>query len=70
MADVLGRLHAAAQAAQAAQEAMLQRTGSGTGDILRHNFQLLVQTVREQDAHLLVTQETDLLERFKVRARR
>ena len=66
MADVLGRLHTAAQAAQAAHEAMLQRTGSGTGDILRHNFLVLVRTVCEQDAHLLVADELALLDQYKV----
>ena len=68
LAELLGRLHAAAQAAQAVHQAMLQRTGSGTGDVLRHNFRLLVQTVREQDSHLLVAQETHLLEQFQAGA--
>ena len=49
------------------QEALLQRSGSGTGDILRANFQVLVRTVREQDAHLLVPEETQLLDQFQVR---
>ena len=66
LVDVLARLHAAAEAAQAVQQAMLQRTGSGTGDILRANFAVLVRTVCEQDAHLLVPEETDLLQQFQV----
>ena len=44
----------------------MQRSGSGTGDILRTNFLVLVGTVRQQDSHLLVPEELELLQRFEV----
>ena len=65
-AKIWRRLQEAAQAARVAQEASMQRSGSGTGDILRTNFLVLVQTVRQQDSHLLVAEELELLQRFEV----
>ena len=65
-AKILRRLQDAAQAARVAQEASMQRSGSGTGDILRTNFLVLMQTVRQQDSHLLVAEELELLQRFEV----
>ena len=63
---VLQQLQAAAEAARAAQEANMQRSGSGTGDILRTNFLVLASNVRQQDGHLLVPEELQLLQRFEV----
>ena len=44
----------------------IQRQGSNTGACLRSNFLLMADIVMKQDAHLLVQEEKDLLECFKV----
>ncbi len=44
----------------------LQRQGSNTGACLRSNFLLMADIVVNQDMHLLVDQETQLLTSFKV----
>lgn len=44
----------------------LKRQGSGTGACLRTNFLLMADTVMQQDAHLLLDEEKQLLSSFKV----
>lgn len=44
----------------------LKRQGSGTGACLRTNFLLMADTVMQQDAHLLLEDEKQLLSAFKV----
>ena len=56
----------AAKACEAHHAQNLQRMGSGTGDILRTNFLVVVDTVVEHDGSLLVQDELNLLDTFKV----
>ena len=44
----------------------LKRQGSGTGACLRTNFLLMADTVMQQDTHLLLEDEKQLLSAFKV----
>ena len=62
-------LQQAAQASEEHQAQSLQRVGSGTGDILRTNFLVLADTVVQHDGGLLVVEELQMLDRFKVRPR-
>ncbi len=48
------------------QASGLQRQGSNTGACLRSNFLLMADIVANQDMHLLVDHETQLLTSFKV----
>ena len=59
-------LQQAALASEVHQAQNLQRVGSGTGDILRTNFLVLVDTVVENDGSLLVAEELEMLHNFKV----
>lgn len=60
-------LRQAAAASDAHQAQNLQRVGSGTGDILRTNFLLLVDSVTQHDGHLLAAEELHKLSSFKAR---
>lgn len=62
---ILERLSKAKLAAE--ESVSLQRSGSGTGEILRSNFLLLHDAVMEQDSHLFSWEETQVFEAFKVR---
>lgn len=44
----------------------LQRQGSNTGVCLRTNFLLMADIVVDQDAHLLLDEEKQLLKNFRV----
>ncbi|KAK9829081.1 hypothetical protein WJX72_003785 [[Myrmecia] bisecta] len=58
-------LQKAAAAAEGHEATTLQRQSSGTGEILRTNFLLIADLVREQDGHLLTAEELLLLDAFK-----
>ncbi len=50
------------------QASGLQRQGSNTGACLRSNFLLMAEIVVQQDAHLLIDDEMQLLANFKVQS--
>jgi len=45
---------------------VMERSASGTGEILRSNFQLLVEAILAQDGHLLSPGELAILDSYKV----
>lgn len=60
-------LATAAAAASAHASLAEQRSGSGTGEMLRCNFALVADAVQAHDAHLLSEAEVAMIRRFKVR---
>jgi hypothetical protein len=67
-AAAAARAGLATAAAAAAAHASLaeQRSGSGTGEMLRCNFVLVADSVQEHDGHLLSAAEVAMIARFKV----
>jgi hypothetical protein len=61
-----GALEAARSAAELHASLAAQRSGSGTGEMLRCNFVVLADLVFKQDAHLLSDAEKDMIAHFKV----
>lgn len=59
--DRLAKAKAAAE-----NSASLQRSGSGTGEILRSNFLLLLDAVMEQDSHLFSKEEIQVFNTYRV----
>lgn len=64
--EVQQTLNALVKAAADWRASGLQRQGSNTGACLRSNFLLMADIVATQDAHLLIAQEQELLQCFKV----
>lgn len=64
--EIKQALQALVQAAADWQAAGLQRQGSNTGLCLRTNFRLMADIVVQQDGHLLVEEEKQVLECFQV----
>lgn len=59
-------LSKAKQAAQEHSSGNLQRSTSGTGEKLRANFEVLLDSILDQDSHLLSSREHSLLTSYKV----
>ena len=53
------------EAAVAHEQISLQRSSSGTGAVLRTNFLLLLDTVSEQDGHLLTAEEAGVFQAYQ-----
>ena len=64
--DVKEQLKKAQVAAEAQRSDALERSSSGTGQILRANFLLLLEAVLEQDQHLLDANELAFIETYQV----
>lgn len=56
---------ALSHAARAAAAPNLQRSGSGTGEILRSNFLLLLDHVLRDDRHLFSEDELQIFQNYK-----
>ena len=54
------------QAAESHRSDVLERSTSGTGEILRANFLLLLDAVLKQDHHLLDANELGFIETYRV----
>ena len=58
---------ALSSAAAAADTLILQRSSSGTGEILRTNFGVMLDVVLGQDGHLLTQRDAVMLQTYRVR---
>ena len=63
---IIDSLQKAEQASGRLSGSMMQRSSSGTGEKLKSNFALLLDTILEQDSHLLSQEEHDLLQSYQV----
>ena len=66
MSRLSEKLKKAKAAADAQRSDALERSSSGTGQILRANFLLLLEAVLEQDRHLLDLNELGFIETYRV----
>lgn len=64
--EVRKKLENAKIAADAQRSDALERSSSGTGQILRANFLLLLEAVLGQDSHLLDSNEMGFIETYRV----
>ena len=59
----------AEEASEKQSGSLIQRSSSGTGEKLRANFALLLETILQQDSRLLSIEELATIQSYKVRLR-